>query len=65
MGLRGTKMYKLQGKLKHIKNRIKEWNIKVFGNTFKEKIKIEEQLEKIHNEWIQGISNPDKMDQEK
>eukprot|EP00253_Pinus_taeda_P016587 PITA_16587 len=26
--IRGTKMYKLQGKLKHIKNRIKEWNIK-------------------------------------
>eukprot|EP00253_Pinus_taeda_P023436 PITA_23436 len=65
VGIRGTKMYKLQGKLKHIKYRIKEWNIKVFGNIFKEKIKIEEQLEKIHNEWIQGISIPNTVDQEK
>eukprot|EP00253_Pinus_taeda_P025402 PITA_25402 len=63
--IRGTKMYKLQGKLKHIKNKIKEWNIKVFGNIFKEKIKIEEKLEKIHNDWIQGISIPDTADQEK
>eukprot|EP00253_Pinus_taeda_P030678 PITA_30678 len=53
LDIRGTKMYKLQGKLRYIKNKIKEWNTKVFGNIFKEKAKIEEKLEKIHKDWIE------------
>eukprot|EP00253_Pinus_taeda_P001720 PITA_01720 len=39
--------------------------IRVFGNIFKEKTKIEEQLEKIHNDWIQGNNVSDSADQEK
>lgn len=36
-----------------------------FGNIFKEKAKIEEQLEQIHKGWIIGDSNLDSADQEK
>lgn len=45
MEIRGTKMYKLQSRLSYIKNKIKEWNVIVFGNIFKEKAIIEEKLE--------------------
>lgn len=54
IGIRGTKMYMLQDKLKHLKTRLKSWNQEVFGNIFKEKKVLEEQLEQIHKEWIQG-----------
>jgi len=48
VGIKGTKMYRLQGKLIYIKDKIKIWNQAVFGNIFKEKKKLEEQVEKIH-----------------
>jgi len=57
IGIRGTKMFILQAKLKHIKTRLKSWNQEVFGNIFKEKKKLEEQLEQTHKEWIQGNIN--------
>jgi len=57
-------MYKLQGKLRYIRNKIKAWNVTVFGNIFKEKAKIEEQLEQIHKGWITGDSDLDSGDQE-
>jgi hypothetical protein len=28
----GTKMFRLQGRLKHIKKKLKQWNQEVFGN---------------------------------
>lgn len=65
MDIRGTKMYKLQGKLRYIKNKIKTWNIIFFGNIFKEKAKIEEQLEQIHKGWITGDSNLETTNKEK
>jgi len=42
---RGTKIFKLQDKLKHIKTRLKSWNQEVFGNIFKDKKLLEDQLE--------------------
>lgn len=45
MGIKGTKMYRLEGKLRYIKEKIKIWNQAVFGNIFREKKKLEEQLE--------------------
>ena len=64
MDIRGTKMYKLQGKMRYIRNKIKAWNVTFFGNIFKEKAKIEEQLEQIHKGWITGDSNLDSANQE-
>lgn len=48
LGIWGTKMYLLQAKLKNIKAKIKIWNHEVFENIFKEKKKLEEQMEHIH-----------------
>jgi len=52
-------------KKKHIKAKIKIRNHEVFGNIFKEKNKLEEQLEHIHEGWIQGKINQETMDKEK
>eukprot|EP00253_Pinus_taeda_P030366 PITA_30366 len=64
LGIRGNKMFILQAKLKHIKIRLKTWNQEVFGNIFKEKNKLEEQMEQIHKEWIQGNINQETMNTE-
>lgn len=64
-GIKGTKIDWLQGKPKHIKAKIKIWNQEVFGNIFKEKKKIEEKLEHIHEEWIQGNINQETVNKEK
>lgn len=61
IGIRGTRMYILQAKLKHIKNKLKSYNQEVFGNIFKEKKVLEDQLEQIHKEWIQGNINQETM----
>jgi len=58
-------MYRLQGNMKQIKAKIKIWNQEVFGNIFKEKKKLEEQLEHIHEEWIQGNINQKTVNKEK
>jgi len=63
--LRGTKMFKLQSRLRYIKNKIKEWNVIVFGNIFKEKAIIEEKLEQIHKGWTSGNNDQGSTDQEK
>lgn len=65
LGTRGTKMYLLQAKLKHIKAKIKVWNHEFFGNIFKEKKKLEEKMEHIHEGWIQGNIYQDTMDRKK
>lgn len=39
MNIRGTKMYKLQGKLRYIRNKIKAWNVTVLGIYLKRKPK--------------------------
>jgi len=58
-------MYKLQSRLGYIRNKIKEWNVTVFGNIFKEKAIIEEKLEQIHKGWTSGDKDQDSADQEK
>lgn len=58
-------MFKLQSKLKHIKNRIKDWNAAEFGNIFQEKHNIEDQLSQIHKEWASRINREDSNEQEK
>eukprot|EP00253_Pinus_taeda_P009477 PITA_09477 len=50
--VQGTKMFKLQSKLKHIKRKIKHWNITEFGNIFKEKSILEGKLEKSRVQWL-------------
>lgn len=63
--IRGTKMFKLQSKLKHIKHKIKEWNAAEFGNIFQEKHNIEDRLSQIHKEWASGINREDSNEQER
>ena len=58
-------MFKLQSKLKHIKNKIKDWNVTEFGNIFKEKSIIEGRLEQIHKDWATGHNSEDSVEQEK
>eukprot|EP00253_Pinus_taeda_P008550 PITA_08550 len=49
-----SKMFNLQKKLRNIKEKINEWNRTVFGDIFKEKTRIEENLEQIHKDWASG-----------
>eukprot|EP00253_Pinus_taeda_P010667 PITA_10667 len=65
VGIRGTKMYKIQRKLRYIKDKIRIWNKTVFGNIFKEKANLEEQLEEIHKGWITGDINSETVNKEK
>eukprot|EP00253_Pinus_taeda_P015169 PITA_15169 len=54
LNIQGTRIFKLQSKLKHIKRKIKQWNATVFGNIFQEKSIIESKLEQIHKSWTSG-----------
>ena len=65
VGIRGTKMYRLQSKLRYIKDKIKIWNKTVFVNIFKEKSNLEGQLEEIHKGWITGDINSETVNKEK
>lgn len=65
VGIRGTKMYRLQRKLRYIKDKIKIWNKTVFGNIFKEKANLEEQLEEIPKGWITGDINSKTVNKQK
>lgn len=65
LNIRGTRMFKLQSKLKHIKNKIKEWNAIEFGNIFQEKTIIEGKLNQIQKEWASGNNSEDSREQEK
>ena len=58
-------MFKLQCRLKHIKNRIKDWNTTEFGNIFQENNIIEGKLNQIHKEWASGNHSKDSSEQEK
>lgn len=61
---RGTKMYRLQAKLRHIKACLKTWNHEVFGNIFKDKKDLENQLTLIHTDWLNGNINQETINQE-
>eukprot|EP00253_Pinus_taeda_P024446 PITA_24446 len=63
--VQGTKMFKLQSKLKHIKSKIKHWNTTEFGNIFKEKSTLEGKLERIHKSWISGNITEESKEKEK
>jgi hypothetical protein len=43
----GTRMFKLFKKLKYIKQKLKEWNIEVFGNINQGKKSIEDRMRKL------------------
>ena len=58
-------MFKLQSKLKFIKLKIKEWNTTEFGNIFKDKHNIEDQLSEIHKDWASGINKENSIEQER
>jgi hypothetical protein len=49
----GTKMFRLQKKLKHIKEKLKKWNKEVFGNIDQAKKLIEERMERLQEQCIQ------------
>eukprot|EP00253_Pinus_taeda_P026308 PITA_26308 len=63
--VQGTKMFKLQSKLKHIKSKIKHWNTTEFCNIFKEKSILEGKLERIHTSWISGDITEESKEKEK
>ena len=51
-------MFLLHCKLKHIKNRLKEWNKKEFGNIFKAKGEVEKKLKELNKILItEGYTN--------
>jgi hypothetical protein len=49
---KGTRMFKLYKKLKHIKYRLKEWNKDTFGNINQEKKNIEEKMKNLQETCI-------------
>eukprot|EP00253_Pinus_taeda_P022901 PITA_22901 len=61
----GSKMFRLQKKLKNIKLKLKDWNKTVFGNIFKEKEIIEQKLEQIHKDGVAGCREGETCAQEK
>ena len=65
MPIEGTKMFKLQARLKFIKAKLKSWNREVFSNIFADKHHLEQQLEEIHNTWIQGGMSQESIDMER
>eukprot|EP00253_Pinus_taeda_P033102 PITA_33102 len=65
LNVQGTKIFKLQSKLKHIKSKIKHWNITEFGNIFKEKSILEGKLEIIHKSWTSGNITEESKELEK
>ena len=46
---KGSKMFSFISKMKHIKKKILEWNKEHFRNIFKEKLDIEEDLNKLNS----------------
>eukprot|EP00253_Pinus_taeda_P036043 PITA_36043 len=58
-------MFNLQSKLKHIKSKIKHWNIMEFGNIYKEKSILEGKLKNIHKSWTSGNITEDSKELEK
>jgi len=65
LNIKGTRMFKLQSKLKHIKSKIKQWNATEFGNIFQEKSIIESKLDHIHKSWTLGNISEVSKEQEK
>lgn len=47
MPTQGTKMFLLHQRLKHIKQRLKEWNRNEFGNIFEAKREVERKLQEV------------------
>eukprot|EP00253_Pinus_taeda_P010671 PITA_10671 len=65
LNIKGTRTFKLQSKLKHIKSKIKQWNAIELGNIFQEKSIIESKLDHIHKIWTSGNISEDSKHQEK
>ena len=61
LDVRGTKMFRLQTRMKYIKTKLKAWNQEDFGNIFDDKQALERQMEVIHNNWIQGTISQDSI----
>jgi hypothetical protein len=38
---------------------LRKWNKEIFGNIFKEKKKLEQEMGEIHQKWIQGLYSLD------
>jgi hypothetical protein len=56
--LRSSKMYRFQQKLKNLKQILKIWNKKTFGNIFDSQKKLPEQMGEIQNQiQMQGLTN--------
>ena len=52
LNIQGTSMFLLQKRLKHIKNRLKEWNKKEFGNIFEGKKCVEGKMNELNQTLI-------------
>eukprot|EP00253_Pinus_taeda_P017284 PITA_17284 len=62
MPVQGTKMFRVSQRLKHIKSRLKDWNKKEFGNIFKAKREVEENLQEINEIIIpEGFTEEQKI----
>lgn len=48
-----SKLFQASSKMKIIKQKLKEWNSKFFGNIFKGNLTLEEKLASLNNEFMQ------------
>jgi hypothetical protein len=58
--VQGTKMYRFQVRLKHIKKKLKQWNQEVFGNIDQAKKYLEEKMGRIQEICIQEGYNEER-----
>jgi hypothetical protein len=60
----GTKMFRLQGRLKHVKKKLKQWNQEVFGNIGQAKKDLEEKMDQLQELCIQEGYNEERKVEE-
>jgi hypothetical protein len=59
-------MYRFQQNLKNLKQILKLWNKKTFGNIFDSQKQLSEQMGAIQNQiWLQGLTDELKSQEEK
>eukprot|EP00253_Pinus_taeda_P009017 PITA_09017 len=63
--IQGSSMFLLHKRLKHIKQKLKEWNHKEFGNIFTSKKIVENKILELNQDFIKNGFNKDKNDQAK
>ena len=61
--IQGSSMFLLHKRLKHIKQKLKEWNQKEFGNIFTSKIIVENKILELNQALIKNGFDKDKNDQ--